>query len=184
MNCCGASVTGFMLSHCVSHCSSGDVPQVQREKTAHLLVTTLVIYFGRLLHTPSLSGTLGNGLLQFLRQIYYTSFSMQGKKGVVKSVFCSSKKLNSWFSDYSHHLCLYNVFLLHSLPFPLCVNRRTKPFHLSFSSRSSCLISSHVLSFCDNIANIFSPRLGLSLSFQLLFSCFKPSFALCLCSYS
>ena len=57
------------------------------------------------------------------------------------------------------------MFLLHSLMFPLCVSRRTKPLHLSFSSRSSCLISSHVLSFCDNIANIYS-RLGLSLSFQ------------------
>lgn len=57
------------------------------------------------------------------------------------------------------------MFLLHSLTFPLRVNRRAKPLHLSFSSRSSCLISSHVLSFCDNIANIYS-RLGLSLSFQ------------------
>ena len=105
MNCCSASVTSLMLSHCVSRYSGGDVPQVQQGKTAHLLVTTLVIYFGRLLHTLSLSGKLGNGLLQILRQTYTRPSVCKEKKGIVKSVvFCSSKKLNSWFSDYSHHL--------------------------------------------------------------------------------
>ena len=104
MNCCSASVTGLMLSHCVSHCRGGDVPQVQQGKRAHLLVTTLVIYCRRLLHTLSLR-QVGKWIAANPASDLHMTFSKQGgEKGVKSVVFCSSKKLNSRFSYYSHHL--------------------------------------------------------------------------------
>ena len=109
MNCCSASVTGLILSHCVSHCSGGSTGEDSAPASDH----TYYLLRQTASHTVSLR-QVGNWIAANPASDLHMSFSMQEKKKVCvcvkRVVFCSSKKLNSWFSDYSHHLI--NAFIM------------------------------------------------------------------------
>jgi len=149
-----------MLSHCVSHCSGGDVPQVQQGKTAHLLVTTLRQTAS---HTVSLR-QVGKWIAANPASDLHTPFSMQGKKGGCKKC-CILQFWEIKVLVFRLLTPVINVFIMCSF-FILC---RFRYVWIVEPSLSICLfLPEFPPTFFPLVTALrtFYSRLGLSLSFQ------------------